>query len=1354
MSEMKQQNVAQIENPETAESAVKPEKSRWCYRILLVLLILILSPMLFLATGYGQRTTIELADKFLDQLSVGSVEGSLQDGLALRNTQYIMDGVDVEVGQANLHLGFGCLLYRKTCVQNVALSDVKVAVDTTKLPPSKEDEVREPFTELNFPIGIMVKNVQLDNIQVNVDDMEIGLAHLQTAISAEGRKVTLLPSELKGVKLLLALPLDEGAQQAVISAEKLAKNEVELEEAQEVVNIIVKDAVDKAGDRIVKRFRQIQGKDDKGELASNKIDWEPIKAQLAKPLLSQAKPFKLPLDFSIEQLNIENVHIAQKARDEKGNVIAPIVLLDLYKANLQAESNDQEVLLKTLEVTSDRVNVSGLGKLQLNNNYPVDLNIVLNKPKGADLQLPINGLELKLSGALYEKTLLNVKTTGDAKATLMGEVALADEKNPFNLSLKSDRVIYPFAPKKGEEPLKLEKIDIALNGDPFDYQLIASTNSKGMNLPEGKLALKGKGTITNFNLQDLTLNALGGKAQLVGIVDWTEGVEWDAKTSLNNVNTKALAPEWAAVLNGGLNSKGYAGRGKEGADWAVDVSKINIKGNLLEKNLQLHGDLKSSAKTLLDVSNATLIYGENRIAMQGILGDKSNFLADIKAPNLQGLVPKLKAGINGNVKVLGKIAEPNLDLDLTANNVSYDELNLQHLTAKGKVTTEKSIQGNIEVGVQKFAYGEIKVDNANLVANGGEANHTLKLTSKGNPVGANLQISGKFDRLQQVWQGQLSNVAIETTDFGSFKTNQPVSVKYAHKQINANISAHCWNNPKLNLCFPQAFNAGKEGKVPFEIKGFDLAAIKELLDKSSQLSGVLNAKGDAAWFKNKQPEVNVEVDSNALTFVQKMDGGKSFPITLKPLKVKANLADNNLKLKTDLKIENNGRLTTDLAMNDISGKRALSGSIHIDQITLKLIKPLLTGGETVDGNINARLTMDGTATTPLLNGALNVTNLRAKSVTMPFDVTGGNLAMNFYGATSTLSGRIQTTESELHLAGDADWRNLEAWKTHVSAQANRFRLNIPNIAKVEFSPNIEATATPKTLTLGGTIDIPWARIEVEELPETAVSVSGDEVIMEGVKANRPKVSLNVSKNNSDSMAIKSDIKINIGNDVKINAYGLKADLRGNIAVRQGKQGLGLYGQVNARGRFASFGQDLIIRKGVISFAGLPSQPNLNIEAIRNPEAMEDASVTAGVKVIGLADSPEVKVFGEPSMSQNEALSYILTGRSLENSGDAGSSNSIAAMLLSMSLSKSSKTVGKIGSTFGLNDLSVTTAGIGDNTKVEASASLTPKFRVKYGVGIFAPLTELTLRYNLAPRLYLQLVSSVNQAVDLLYRFEF
>ncbi|MDY5106260.1 MAG: translocation/assembly module TamB, partial [Actinobacillus minor] len=155
---------------EKSPDVVKPKKGkRWGKRILGGGVILSLSSLGFLATGVGQRSVLTLADKLLDQLSIGQVEGSLQNGLILSNTQYVMDGVNVQVGQANLHLDFGCLLKGEACVENIAIKDTQVIVDTTKLPPSKEEQPSEPFTELNLPLGVSVKNVALDNIHVNVD---------------------------------------------------------------------------------------------------------------------------------------------------------------------------------------------------------------------------------------------------------------------------------------------------------------------------------------------------------------------------------------------------------------------------------------------------------------------------------------------------------------------------------------------------------------------------------------------------------------------------------------------------------------------------------------------------------------------------------------------------------------------------------------------------------------------------------------------------------------------------------------------------------------------------------------------------------------------------------------------------------------------------------------------------------------------------------------------------------------------------------------------------------------------------------------------------------------------------------
>lgn len=117
------------------------------------------------------------------------------------------------------------------------------------------------------------------------------------------------------------------------------------------------------------------------------------------------------------------------------------------------------------------------------------------------------------------------------------------------------------------------------------------------------------------------------------------------------------------------------------------------------------------------------------------------------------------------------------------------------------------------------------------------------------------------------------------------------------------------------------------------------------------------------------------------------------------------------------------------------------------------------------------------------------------------------------------------------------------------------------------------------------------------------------------------------------------------------------------------------------------------------------------------------------------------------MSQDQALSYLLTGRSLENIGsESGSSGgSIGAALLSIGLAKSGKLVGSIGESFGIQDLNLGTQGIGDKSQVVVSGNITSRLQVKYGIGIFDGLAEFTLRYKLLPQLYFQSVSGVNQA---------
>jgi translocation and assembly module TamB len=187
------------------------------------------------------------------------------------------------------------------------------------------------------------------------------------------------------------------------------------------------------------------------------------------------------------------------------------------------------------------------------------------------------------------------------------------------------------------------------------------------------------------------------------------------------------------------------------------------------------------------------------------------------------------------------------------------------------------------------------------------------------------------------------------------------------------------------------------------------------------------------------------------------------------------------------------------------------------------------------------------------------------------------------------------------------------------------------------------------------------------------------------------------------------------------------------------------------GTYLAFGQDLLIRTGQVGFSGSIEQPYLNIKAIRNPENTANG-VIAGVTLTGNVEQPRLKVFSEPAMDQAQALAYLLNGQPL-GEGDSSTDAMLTQLLLSQGVSRSEGLVSKVGETFGLSDVSLTSKGSGEQTKVEISGYVAPSLQVKYSVGIFDSLSEVAIRYQLLSQFYIEITSGLYQNVDILYKFD-
>ena len=1250
---------------------------------LLVIVVLIIGAVGFLVgTTTGLHILFNAANRWVPGLDIRSVSGGWKD-LTLKGVTYEQPGVAVNAGELHLSVGLGCLKRSSFCINDLALKDISVAIDSSKMPPSPPEEKEEDSgpLDLSTPYPLSLGRVTLNNVNVKIDDTTISLLDFSTGMTWEDRNMVLKPTRLAG--LLIALPkVAKVAQEQVIEPKVTAPKPDELP----------------LGDSLKQLF--------------------------AKPLLPDIADVHIPVNLTVESFEGKQLRLTGDT-----DVTVKSLLL-------KVSSVDGLMHLDTLNVDSSEGTVNATGKAELRDNWPVDIR--LNSTLNMD---PIKGEKIKMqvSGALRDKLNVGVNLSGPVDVQLRATTELATPGLPLNLEVLSKQLYWPFT---GTRQFQADNLAVKLSGKATDYTLSVRGAVKGEQVPATNITLDAKGNARQISLDKLSLATLQGHIDLKALLDWQQAISWRGELNLNGINTAKQYPEWPSKLDGVIQTRGSL----YGGTWQMEIPKIQLNGNVKENAVKVEGQAEGNSYMQWKIPGLHVALGRNTADIKGELGAKDlNLDATIDAPGLNNALPGLGGTAKGLIKVRGNVKAPQLLADVTASNIRWQELSVASVVLKGDITSSEQISGVLNLRVERVTQPGVKVNLVTLDAKGNEQHHQLALRIQGEPVSGQLDLSGSFDRKEERWRGQLTNTRF-ATPVGPWSQQGAVSLDYRNAVQSIAIGPHCWVNPNAELCVPQTIEAGAKGHAAINLNRFDLAMIKTFMPETTQAVGVFSGKADVKWDTTAPglPQGSVTLSGRGVKVTQDVNGAP-LPIGFDTLNLTADLHNNRAKLGWLIRLTNNGQLEGDIQVTDPQNRRNLSGSVNMRNFSLAMVNPVFARGEKAQGMLNANLTLGGNAERPQLFGDLRLTGLDIDGNFMPFDMQStSQVSMRFNGMSSVLNGQIVTQQGYINLSGNADWSQLDNWRARIAAKGSKIRVTVPPMVRVDVSPDVVFEATPKLFSLDGNVDVPWARIVVHDVPASAVGVSSDEVMLD--KNLKPE------KAQTAAIPINSNLNIHVGNDVRLEAFGLKARLTGDLKVVQDQQGLGLNGQINIpSGRFHAYGQDLIVRKGELLFSGPPDQPILNIEAIRNPEATED-DVTAGIRVTGPADQPKAEVFSDPAMSQQAALSYLLRGQGLDST--ESDSSAMTSMLIGMGLAQSGQVVGKIGETFGISNLALDTQGVGDSSQVVVSGYVLPGLQVKYGVGIFDSLATLTLRYRLMPKLYLEAVSGVDQALDLLYRFEF
>ncbi|MGY0616540.1 autotransporter assembly complex protein TamB [Vibrio sp. FJH11] len=1273
---------------------------------LLLLIIILVSTVLF--THPGLKLAIWGAEKALPQLQVEKIQGALFPRFSMQNISFVDESlkIDAKVNSLTLAINFRCFFDPKVCVDELALQGVNFQMP--ELPPASEEPEEEtpPLRSVSTPVPIFVNKVSLNDINLNILGNQVDWQQFSTALSMQGDRLVIAPTALKEINVALApseaepAPTEEEATEPKAS-EAATDNEAEVAEAGDT-------AAEIAGESVAV-------------------------AETAEPADTTPQDIVLPevwipLTVDARRLDINNFKLAGET---------PIIV---HHLGLVAQAGGDHVDVKTLELDMPEVEATLSTQVTLSADYPINaqLDALVKQAdvKGQKLSFSATGSvgDLSLKASLSEL----------AKAQIEGKLQPLKAQLPFDVTISNVEAQWPLL---GESDYQVAVPSLVAKGSLKGYEVALETQASGKDIPAVDVALNGKGSLEQIDLESIVVKTLGGELFGKVMANWATPINWQADLNLQHIQPGLQWPEAEGDISGSLSTSGSL---TEQGGWQVSLPTLDIDGILRGYPLKVKGQLEASDKDgkaediQLTTQGLVLAHGPNQLSAKGKIDQQILMDVEVNFPDFAKSVPDLSGNMNGKIAVRGSLKEPDINLNLAVNKVNWQKLaTVETITLKGDVSPLPAPKAKVSLVANNITYDSMKFDSADLEVSGDEKLHQLTLDVVSDIVSTSLEIQGALEQKpEMIWDGALTRLSLNTVQ-GPWALQKSTAVKVNIDKQIADVQAHCWLQAESSVCLTENIRVGKSGEAKLAVNNFDFSQIKTLIPEETKLQGSVNAQAFAKWSPNMKPEVTLNVDMPQGQVQQALEE----PITVgwDSVSFKAALAKDKLDAQWLVDVTDNGDLSGNVSLINVSSDASeIAGNVSLSTLNLDFLAPLIGQYSSFEAVMNTDLALSGDVMHPRVNGQFLIDQIKLKGEVTPIDIDSGQVAIDFKGHQADLNAGINTPDGKLEITGDADWQDLQDWHTKARVFAKALKVDMPPMVKIIVEPDMTLELTPNLAKVHGNINLPWGRIAVEALPPSAVGVSNDLVILD---ENLQPVDDTVAV----PFNVETDINIKIGNDFQLSAFGLKGGLQGNLNVTQKDKGPFIVGEVNiVDGSYRSFGQDLVIDEGKIMMNGPADQPYLSITAIRNPDNTQD-DVTAGVRITGPASDPNMEIFSDPSMAQANALSYLLRGQDID--AESGG-NAMTTTLIGLSLAKSGRVVGEIGEAFGVQDLQLDTAGSGDDSQVTVSGYIFPGLQVKYGVGIFNSLGEFTVRYRLMQDLYLEAVSGVDSAVDLLYQFEF
>ncbi|GFE60360.1 translocation/assembly module TamB domain-containing protein [Geobacter sp. AOG2] len=418
------------------------------------------------------------------------------------------------------------------------------------------------------------------------------------------------------------------------------------------------------------------------------------------------------------------------------------------------------------------------------------------------------------------------------------------------------------------------------------------------------------------------------------------------------------------------------------------------------------------------------------------------------------------------------------------------------------------------------------------------------------------------------------------------------------------------------------------------------------------------------------------------------------------------------------------------------------------------------------GEVSGQLEITGTLREPRIGGDLHLARAGAYFPAAGVHVNEVRLDAHMENDLIRI-GNFRADSGPGHISGTAVIR-LKGWRVADytgNLNGERFQaIYLPEI-RMLVEPHLSFAGTSNTLAVRGDIRVP--ELLVQGPPRSSVVTRSKDVIIEGTP---PQATHHFP------LALDIQVRVIPGDHVKVKLEGVDAQLGGSINLKvRGPDQITSDGEIRlVKGRYKAYGIDLEIVRGRVYYTGDSiGQPTLDILALRTV-----GDVRAGVTVTGSLQTPTVKLYSEPAMTDTDTLAYIVLGHPLGSGSDQATLViQAASQLLSSSQTYSLKD--QIKNRLGLSTLEVgdkastsaimgykviaaappgtttpqTTTGL-SQTVATAGKYLTPQLYLSYGRSLFTGDNLIRLRYDISRRWNIETQTGTESGADIYYKIDF